>query len=188
MVLIKHFPGFLVSKPLRRPLPITPLQGTSASSSSRRPHDVRKKVTAGALAEAAVGWAALGWAGCLRSRAKVRRQSAQPTRRIFASREVEMDGVEVIGYDLDYTLVHYNLKAWEGAVYTQCKEILRKKADCCFWEGLLFDSGLVIRGLVIDSKLGNIVKVDRYGYVRKALHGMNMLSPEDVNQVTGSPE
>lgn len=94
-----------------------------------------------------------------------------------------MDGVEVIGYDLDYTLVHYNLKAWEGAVYTQCKEILRKKGFDV--EGLLFDSGLVIRGLVIDSKLGNIVKVDRYGYVRKALHGMNMLSPEDVNQVYG---
>lgn len=53
--------------------------------------------------------------------------AAHPPRRIFASREVVMDDVQVIGYDLDYTLVHYNLKAWEGAVYAQCKEILRKK-------------------------------------------------------------
>eukprot|EP00435_Cladocopium_sp_Y103_P039864 s6_g10.t1 len=59
-------------------------------------------------------------------------------------------------------------------------------------EGLEFDSGLVIRGLVIDAKLGNIVKVDRYGYVRKArlksceaLHGGQMLSVEDVNEVYG---
>lgn len=94
-----------------------------------------------------------------------------------------MDDVKVIGYDLDYTLVHYRVKAWEGAVYTQCKEILRKKGFDV--EGLEFDPGLVIRGLVIDAKLGNIVKVDRYGYVRKALHGMQMLSCEDVNQVYG---
>lgn len=42
-------------------------------------------------------------------------------------------------------------------------------AKALVFEGFQFDSGLVIRGLVIDSKLGNIVKVDRYGYVRKAL-------------------
>ncbi|CAJ1399289.1 unnamed protein product, partial [Effrenium voratum] len=90
---------------------------------------------------------------------------AQPPRRVFASREVEMDGVQVVGYDLDYTLVHYRLKAWEGKVYAQCKEILRKQGFDV--EGLNFDPELVIRGLVIDSKLGNIVKVDRYGYVRK---------------------
>jgi len=109
--------------------------------------------------------------------------AAHPPRRIFASREVVMDDVQVIGYDLDYTLVHYNLKAWEGAVYAQCKEILSKKGFEV--EGLEFDSGLVIRGLVIDAKLGNIVKVDRYGYVRKALHGNQMLSVEDVNEVYG---
>ncbi|CAE7271616.1 nt5c2 [Symbiodinium pilosum] len=94
-----------------------------------------------------------------------------------------MDGVQVIGYDLDYTLVHYRVEAWEGAVYTQSKEILRKKGFDV--EGLEFDPDLIIRGLVIDSKLGNIVKVDRYGYVRKALHGMKMLSENHVNKLYG---
>jgi len=94
-----------------------------------------------------------------------------------------MDGVQVVGYDLDYTLVHYRLKAWEGKVYAQCKEILRKQGFDV--EGLNFDPELVIRGLVIDSKLGNIVKVDRYGYVRKALHGMNMLNEQELSEVYG---
>jgi len=94
-----------------------------------------------------------------------------------------MDGVQVIGYDLDYTLVQYCVKAWEGAVYAQSKDILRKKGFDV--EGLDFDPQLIIRGLVIDSKLGNIVKVDRYGYVRKALHGMKMLSEDEVNALYG---
>ena len=39
----------------------------------------------------------------------------------------------------------------------------------CNVEGLRFDSKLVIRGLIIDKKKGNLVKVDRFGC---ALHGL----------------
>ncbi|CAE8597456.1 unnamed protein product, partial [Polarella glacialis] len=106
-----------------------------------------------------------------------------PTRRIFASRTLSMADIQVIGYDLDYTLVHYRVEAWEGAVYTEAQQILRRKGFDV--EDLAFDPELIIRGLVIDQLLGNIVKVDRYGYVRKALHGMRMLSAEEVQAVYG---
>lgn len=89
----------------------------------------------------------------------------------------------VIGYDLDYTLVHYHVEAWEGAVYEQSKEILRRKGFDV--EGLELDPGLVARGLVIDCDLGNVVKVDRYGYVRQAMHGTRMLHAEEVSLLYG---
>jgi hypothetical protein len=35
----------------------------------------------------------------------------------------------------------------------------------CPVEGLRFDSNLVIRGLIMDKELGNLIKVDRFGWV-----------------------
>lgn len=35
----------------------------------------------------------------------------------------------------------------------------------CPVEGLRFDRSLVIRGLIMDTELGNLVKADRFGWV-----------------------
>lgn len=47
-------------------------------------------------------------------------------------------------------------------------------------DGLAFDPDLVIRGLVIDKEKGNLVKADRFGYVKRAMHGTTMLSTQAV--------
>lgn len=41
----------------------------------------------------------------------------------------------------------------------------------------------VIRGLVIDKESGNLVKADRFGYVKRAMHGTKMLSTRAVRYV-----
>jgi HAD superfamily 5'-nucleotidase-like hydrolase len=41
----------------------------------------------------------------------------------------------------------------------------------------------VIRGLVIDSELGNIVKANRFGYVMRAAHGTRMMEFEEQRDV-----
>jgi HAD superfamily 5'-nucleotidase-like hydrolase len=41
--------------------------------------------------------------------------------------------------------------------------------------GLDFDGGMATRGLVIDTELGNLVKADRFGFVKRAMHGTRML-------------
>ena len=38
----------------------------------------------------------------------------------------------------------------------------------------------VISGLVIDKEKGNLVKADRFGYVKRAMHGTQMLSTRAV--------
>lgn len=41
----------------------------------------------------------------------------------------------------------------------------------------------VIRGLVMDKERGNLVKADRFGYVKRAMHGTKMLSTRAIRCV-----
>lgn len=97
----------------------------------------------------------------------------RPSRRIYASRTLNLRSIQAIGYDMDYTLIHYRTEAWEGRAYARMVEILKKQG----WpvDGLEFDPELVIRGLVIDLELGNVVKPNRFGYVVRCSHGTRML-------------
>jgi 5'-nucleotidase len=90
-------------------------------------------------------------------------------RRIFSNRTLNMRSIKAIGYDMDYTLIHYRMEEWERRAYESLKEKLRALE----WpvERLSFDPHLVTRGLIIDSELGNIVKANRFGYVIRAFHG-----------------
>ena len=101
---------------------------------------------------------------------------AQPQRGIFCNRTLNLRAIRAIGYDMDYTLVHYRVQAWETRAY----EYLRQKLIGHGWplSGLEFDHASVIRGLVLDLELGNIVKVNRFGYVKLACHGTQLLSYE----------
>jgi len=102
--------------------------------------------------------------------------NAPPERNIHTNRTLNMRSIRAIGYDMDYTLIHYHVKHWEGMAY----EHLKQKLLHLGWpvEDLQYDPEMIIRGLVIDKKLGNIVKPNRFGYVKKAYHGTK---PIDFN-------
>ena len=99
------------------------------------------------------------------------------TRRVFVNRHLRMDHIEVIGFDMDYTLALYNQPRLEAlsAACTLDKMIVRRGYPEALRE-LPYDSRLAIRGLVIDRDRGNVVKMDRYGYVGRAYHGTRSLS------------
>ncbi|KAJ6319018.1 hypothetical protein OIU76_014374 [Salix suchowensis] len=105
------------------------------------------------------------------------------SRGIFCSRTLNLRSISAIGYDMDYTLIHYNVKAWEGRAYDYCMRNLQSLGFPV--DGLAFDPDLVIRGLVIDKEKGNLVKADRFGYVKRAMHGTRMLSTQDVSEMYG---
>ncbi|KAK7363398.1 hypothetical protein VNO77_05540 [Canavalia gladiata] len=109
--------------------------------------------------------------------------SRNSPRGIFCSRTLNLRSISAIGYDMDYTLIHYNVMAWEGRAYDYCMENLRNMGFPV--DGLAFDPDLVIRGLVIDKEKGNLVKADRFGYVKRAMHGTKMLSTRAVSEMYG---
>lgn len=104
-------------------------------------------------------------------------------RGIFCTRTLNLRSISAIGYDMDYTLMHYNVMAWEGRAYDYCMENLRNVGFPV--DGLAFDPNLVIRGLVIDKEKGNLVKADRFGYIKRAMHGTTMLSTRAVSEIYG---
>ncbi len=99
--------------------------------------------------------------------------SPDPARGLFCNRTLNLRGIQAIGYDMDYTLVHYHMREWEQRAYNFIKEGLLDKG----WpvEDLTFDPRLVIRGLVLDDEHGNVVKANRFGYVKRAFHGTEPL-------------
>lgn len=99
------------------------------------------------------------------------------SRRIYCSRTLNLRAIKAIGYDMDYTLVHYRVDAWEGRAYERIKELLAEDG----WpvQDLRMDPDLVIRGLIIDTELGNVVKANRLGYVTHAAHGTRPMSLDD---------
>ncbi|KAL2459790.1 HAD-superfamily hydrolase [Forsythia ovata] len=104
-------------------------------------------------------------------------------RGIFCTRTLNLRSISAIGYDMDYTLMHYNVMAWEGRAYDYCMDNLRNMGFPV--DGLAFDPELVIRGLVIDKEKGNLVKADRFGYIKRAMHGTRMLSTREVSEMYG---
>ncbi|TKY54329.1 Cytosolic purine 5'-nucleotidase [Spatholobus suberectus] len=109
--------------------------------------------------------------------------SRNSPRGIFCSRTLNLRSISAIGYDMDYTLIQYNVMAWEGRAYDYCMENLRNMGFPV--DGLAFDPDLVIRGLVIDKEKGNLVKADRFGYIKRAMHGTQMLSTRTVSEMYG---
>jgi len=95
----------------------------------------------------------------------------QPARErgIFCNRTLNMRSIKAIGYDMDYTLIHYHTTEWERRAYEHLKTRLAARGFPV--DDLAFDPELVIRGLIIDVELGNLLKVNRFGYVKRALHG-----------------
>jgi HAD superfamily 5'-nucleotidase-like hydrolase len=106
------------------------------------------------------------------------RPASNPSRArgIFCNRTLNLRSIRAMGYDMDYTLIHYHVDRWERRAY----EHLRRKLAERGWpvESLEFDPHFVTRGLIIDKELGNIVKANRFGYVKRSCHGTSMLDFE----------
>uniref|UniRef100_A0A0E0JGE6 5'-nucleotidase n=1 Tax=Oryza punctata TaxID=4537 RepID=A0A0E0JGE6_ORYPU len=102
---------------------------------------------------------------------------------MFGNWTLNLRSISVIGYDMDYTLIHYNVMAWEGRAYDYGMANLKGMGFPV--DDLEFDPDLVIRGLIMDKDKGNLVKADRFGYIKRAMHGTQMLSTSAVSEIYG---
>lgn len=80
---------------------------------------------------------------------------------------------------MDHTLAIYKRDAFEGLAF---RETIRKFIEAGYPEELLeleFKPNFLIRGLLVDKKRGNILKVDTHKYVKDAYHGYRRLSRDE---------
>lgn len=94
-------------------------------------------------------------------------------RGVFCNRTLNLRSIRAIGYDMDYTLIHYRVDEWERRAYEHTRARFLERG----WPvaDLRFDPASVTQGLTIDLELGNLVKPNRFGYVIKAAHGTRPL-------------
>jgi 5'-nucleotidase len=102
---------------------------------------------------------------------------------VFCNRTLNLRAIRAIGYDMDYTLIHYRIEEWERRAY----EYVKRKLLGLGWpiQDLTFDPELIARGLVLDLEHGNIVKANRFGYVVRACHGTTDLPFERQREMYG---
>ncbi|RUR20708.1 5'-nucleotidase [Legionella sp. km535] len=97
--------------------------------------------------------------------------------KVFVNRIINMKKIKLIGLDMDHTLIRYNSEAFEALVYQLIKErLVELKQYPEAIKNLQFNYHDAIRGLVIDSKNGNILKLSRYGAIRQSYHGTKLIS------------
>ncbi len=92
--------------------------------------------------------------------------------KVFVNRTLNLKKIKYIGLDMDHTLIRYNSQAFEDlAFHKMCEKLV---ANYNYPKAVLdfkFDFDCAIRGLVLDGKNGNILKVSRHGAIRMSKHG-----------------
>ena len=100
-------------------------------------------------------------------------------RRIFTNRNLRMEDVDVIGFDMDYTLAQYKPRMEELSLELTVRKLVEQRGYPADIAGIDYDMKRAIRGLVVDMKEGNLLKMDRYRHVGTAYHGMRRLTREE---------
>src|SRR5512142_2339223 len=82
-------------------------------------------------------------------------------RQIFVNRNLRLDKIDLVGFDMDYTLAMYHLRQIEElAVRMTLARMIDHLRYPEILRDLQYEPEFVIRGLVVDKQTGNIFKMD----------------------------
>ncbi len=101
-------------------------------------------------------------------------------KRVFVNRNLRMDQIELVGFDMDYTLAIYIQAEMERlSIELTLKKLVEGRGYSREILGLPYPPELAIRGLMVDRAEGNVFKMDRHGHVGRVLHGLRALTREE---------
>ena len=96
--------------------------------------------------------------------------------RVFCNRNLRMDSIEMIGFDMDYTLALYHQEKLEQlSIQLTLDKLCAKHGYPAEIRDLTYDPRWAIRGLMVDRQLGNVFKMDRHAHVGRCYHGKTEL-------------
>ncbi len=105
-------------------------------------------------------------------------------RQIFVNRNLRMDKIELVGFDMDYTLAIYQLRHLEELAFgLTLARMVSHLAYPPAVASLRYDPEFVIRGLVMDKRTGNIFKMDRHNHCGRCYHGRRPLPYEEMRRL-----
>jgi HAD superfamily 5'-nucleotidase-like hydrolase len=96
--------------------------------------------------------------------------------RVFCNRNLRMDTIEMIGFDMDYTLALYHQEKLEQlSIELTLGKLVEKHGYPEDIKRLHYDPRWAIRGVMVDRHLGHVFKLDRHSYVGRCYHGFREL-------------
>ncbi|MGH7293485.1 MAG: HAD-IG family 5'-nucleotidase, partial [Polyangiaceae bacterium] len=104
-------------------------------------------------------------------------------RRIFCNRNLRMSNIAWVGFDMDYTLAIYNQREMDELSIKATIEKLVARGYPEFVRSMPYSTDFPVRGLLIDKRFGNILKMNRYKFVTKGYHGLRELERDELRQL-----
>ena len=108
-----------------------------------------------------------------------RRRPAKPgtarERRIFCNRNLRLGSISWVGFDMDYTLAIYNQRAIDDLSIRATVEKLIQRGYPESIRSIPYRLDFPVRGLLIDKRHGNVLKMNRYKAVTRGYHGFRAL-------------
>lgn len=108
-------------------------------------------------------------------------QQVERAHQVYCNRDLNFADIEAIGFDMDYTLAVYTQEAVDKlSVELTLERLVEHKGHPKEICDIKPDPDFAIRGLVVDRKTGNILKLDSHRHVGMAYHGFRALSQEEL--------
>lgn len=100
--------------------------------------------------------------------------------RVYVNRDLRLDKIQFLGFDMDYTLAVYKEPEFETLSFdTAVKELVAIGYPAGIVQ-LKYDPAYPIRGLIFDQELGNFLKVDQFGHIAVCYHGKVRVKKADL--------
>ncbi|XP_035230501.1 5'-nucleotidase domain-containing protein 1-like [Stegodyphus dumicola] len=98
-----------------------------------------------------------------------------------------LESYDCIGFDLDHTICQYKLKPLISLIYKTLASFLIDKYDYprCLASATEAEMAFAQKGIVLDKRKGNFLKLDNQYKIVKASHGTRLLSDEDICKIYG---
>ena len=106
-----------------------------------------------------------------------------PERRVFVNRALRMESIQCVGFDLDWTLADYRRKPMERLAFDLAVEHLIE--DQGYPEGIRaveLRPDFPRRGLLIDKKIGTVLRMSRHRFVNRAFLGRRSLDRAELRR------
>lgn len=101
-------------------------------------------------------------------------------KKVFVNRSLTLENIKCYGFDMDYTLAIYKSPDYESMGF----ELIRDRMVSVGYPHELlrytYDPSFPTRGIVLDTTLGNMLKVDSNGNVLLCSHGFHFLREDDI--------
>jgi HAD superfamily 5'-nucleotidase-like hydrolase len=123
-------------------------------------------------------------ASLLEGSAHANHREVPRSRQIFVNRNLRLDKIELVGFDMDYTLAMYHLQRLETLAFDMTlARMISALGYSAELGAIRYDPTFVIRGLVVDKQYGNIFKMDRHNHVGRCYHGRRPLAYDEMRRL-----